>query len=402
MRPKRTIEPQSEVFAQRLRDRHLISPAGSDFARALLAKYAGFNRARSDFPALIYFELTAAGDRGVIEQKGIEFTPQEARGQSARVNVATAPPVVMPARKMIQRRSLSGGSPAGGFATREPGPVLRSPGLREAPPFEQSLAPVSLSGASRVSASLSRFRDTSPADPTATATRVLFLPAAPSESRRRTATSPRSDGPNPIPSIGLPAESREGSPPLVLSHRPAAAIRSDAGEDQVRKLTSGRPGPPLPPIFAAIRVSAPKLMGSQSEGAIGFAGFRSPILSEVDPSRPEAFTPEILRRDIRMNLLVRGLPRNTQTASAASLSMPSLDLTLPTTRVPEAAASAVAPTPGRSPAEDQEVTVRSMNDDTRPAVERPVLSVPEVADKVYRLLERRLMIERERRGVFRT
>jgi hypothetical protein len=152
-------------------------------------------------------------------------------------------------------------------------------------------------------------------------------------------------------------------------------------------------------------VSSAKSGRARSEGSIGFAGFRSPILSKVHPSRPEAFNSGFLRGDIRMNPLGRSLPWEKEIASAAALSAPPLDLTLQLPKVsvaPEAAVSAVGPTPGRSLAEDQEVTARSMNSDMRPAVEPQALSVPQVADRVYRLLERRLMIERERRGVFRT
>jgi hypothetical protein len=44
----------------------------------------------------------------------------------------------------------------------------------------------------------------------------------------------------------------------------------------------------------------------------------------------------------------------------------------------------------------------STNSETRPPATPQIVSIPEVADRVYRLLERRLVIERERRGVFRT
>jgi hypothetical protein len=417
---KQTIEPQSARFAQRLRDRHVISPAGSDLARMVLAHHGEFTRAGTELPALIYHSLTRQlSEVEGVGRNGIDRKSQQTLVQSALSNAAATPLVMTRPGTMIQRRSLSAGSPAdAGFSTREPQAMMRSPVLSDTLPFEESPAPVSLFGAGRFSASASPSRESTPSGPVARAAVVGFFGAtlASPETPRPVVTLPESDNPNSKPPAGWPAPSEERSPPLFLFHAPAVALRKEAAQDDVTQTGSARRGSALPPIFGAILVmktsgTKPGLVSSaksgraRSEGSIGFAGFRSPILSEVHPSRPEAFNSGFLRRDIRMNPLGRSLPWEKEIASAAALSAPPLDLTLQLPKVsvaPEAAVSAVGPTPGRSLAEDQEVTARSMNSDMRPAVEPQVLSVPQVADRVYRLLERRLMIERERRGVFRT
>jgi hypothetical protein len=139
------------------------------------------------------------------------------------------------------------------------------------------------------------------------------------------------------------------------------------------------------------------------------------MLRLVQTSGPEALDAEIFWRDIRVNrpgsasnLLFEGeslYAPSLATRTATSSWARSLELTL---QLPQAspaserAASAVAAAPRRSVLAGDEVAASPLHSETRSAAEAQVVSVPEVADRVYRLLERRLTVERERRGVFRS
>jgi hypothetical protein len=145
-------------------------------------------------------------------------------------------------------------------------------------------------------------------------------------------------------------------------------------------------------------------------GSANFAGFQPVRPGLLQAWAPEAFQPEFFWRDIRVNPLGRAAELGVEERSAHPLlnpqspafSTPSFDLTL---QLPKAAAtsdiavSAIESSPRRSFSEDNAVTT---NTEMRPSAEPQVLNVPQVADRVYRLLERRLVVERERRGVFRT
>ena len=84
-----------------------------------------------------------------------------------------------------------------------------------------------------------------------------------------------------------------------------------------------------------------------------------------------------------------------------AFSAPSFDLTLQLPKTLPASDSAVAAV--ESPLRPSlPEAAGSTNSEMRPPAALQTLSVPDVADRVYRLLERRLIVERERRGVFRT
>jgi hypothetical protein len=152
---------------------------------------------------------------------------------------------------------------------------------------------------------------------------------------------------------------------------------------------------------------------SRGAGSTSFAGFQPMMPGLLQTWAPEAFHGEFFWRDIRVNPLGRPAVSAVEQKSAhpflipesvTALSTPSFDLTL---QLPKAAATtdtaaSAIQSSRRSLSEDEEVTARSTNTEMQPPATPQGLSVPEVADRVYRLLERRLVIERERRGVFRT
>ena len=396
----------------------------------LLAKYAGFNRAENHLPVLIYHDLPALSKFSAPGQKGSELRLQQTPVQSALSHAAASPVGVTRSGNIIQRRALSGRSPVGsGFSTREPETRLRSPLLSETLARRELPAPVSPSAARRFSASVSSFQEAAPSGPAAATGEILFLrPTLPSrESLRAAVTLPESGSSN-AASVGLSAKSAERLPPLLLSHRPAAAMEKKGDAGEVRQAVASRRVPALAPIFAGVPVlpmsANQRVRGAagssvsktfaiysgpparpRSGGAKSFADSGAPMPSLVQTSAPEAFNSEILLRDIRVNPLGRSLPVEDEIAPAAAFRAPSLDLTLQLPTAPaasEAGASTVASAPRPSVTGAEQAAPRSMNSEIRPAVQPPVLSVPEVADRVYRLLERRLVVERERRGVFRS
>jgi hypothetical protein len=164
--------------------------------------------------------------------------------------------------------------------------------------------------------------------------------------------------------------------------------------------------------FAISSQTSSRRLGEVSET---LDDLRSPMPSLVQTWAPEAFDAQFFWRDIRVNAVGRvgGLPVGRKSPYLAiqspepmvAFSAPSFDLTLQLPKTLPASDSAVAAieSPLRpSLPEAGEITARSTNSETRPPAAPQTLSVPDVADRVYRLLERRLIVERERRGVFRT
>jgi hypothetical protein len=426
----RTVEPQSIKFARFLRDRHWISAAGLNLARVVLAKYAGFAGAGTERPALL--------DHGLIWpwRGGDALVRNEMDGKSHRVPAEFAPSKSESARStllgpgtMIQRKSLPSAPPASdGFPTMEPHVALRSAILNDTSPFEVSRGPGFLLAADRFSASASLFRKSARTAPTASATRgVLLRPALPSRKTPEPARAlPESDGPHSVAPIPRGAQSREQSAALFRFDRTTTPM----GKDADHGAPSGQPRF-VSPVLAGIPVlemaaNQPNLVGAArdsvattfaissqtsswrvGEGAKSLGDFRSPTPSLVQAWVPEPFHAEFFWRDIRVNPLGRAsrLAENLNSGSAATFSAPPLDLSLQLAKTPvasDSALSAVESSPRQSLAEAEKVMASSTNSETRPPATPQIVSIPEVADRVYRLLERRLVIERERRGVFRT
>jgi len=364
-----------------------------------------------DLPLLVYHRLAGMWSGiGGEDAKGIELKSSPTPIESPLSNAAAALPAVTRAGKTIQRRSVAGGSSAaGGFFPSESRGTPGSPVLREISPPQKFSAPVALPTVGRLS-----FSEWPP---------EKRLPAP--------AEFERSD------SI---VESGEMSRRSWQFRTPAAAPASEADPGHVGETAASRTGPALSHMFGGtavlkaletrpgvVRHAAGKFISktlatfsgksarTRSGSSKISAGSRSPMLRLVQTAGPEALDSEIFWRDIRVNRPDRAgnLPFERESPfapsweppTATSPAAPSLDLTLqlPRTSVAkERAASAVAATPQRSVLAGDEVAARAMNSETRPPAAAPVLSVPEVADKVYRLLERRLTVERERRGVFRS
>jgi len=100
---------------------------------------------------------------------------------------------------------------------------------------------------------------------------------------------------------------------------------------------------------------------------------------------------------------ISSLPPIPDKRPATELWAPSVDLTLHLSKAsvsPMPETSAAISAARQSPVRTGEAPTRLMHGESRSAVQSRPLSVPEVAEKVYRLLERRWVIERERRGVF--
>jgi hypothetical protein len=417
----RTIEPQSIKFVQFLRDRHGISPAASDLARTVVAKFGGFARSGAERPALLDHGLTWQW-RGIdaVGRNEMDGKSQQAPAKFTLSKDVATPLIMARPENMIQRKFLPSAPPAGGgFSTIEPHAAQRSPVLSAALPLFAS---------GRFSASASPSRESTPPAPTASAARVVLLrPALTSiEKLRAAGTLPESDGPSSSASISRPAESREQSPTLFRFNRNATPIRKVADQagllGQPRFVSPVLAGIPVsemsanhPNLVRAARGSVATRFAISSETSswrLGEASrslgdFPLPTASLVQAWAPEPFHAEFFSRDIRINPLGRAgsLAATLNSEAAAAFQAPSFDLSLQLPKTPvasDSAVSAIESSPRRSVTEGEEVTARSTNSEMRPAAGPPVLTVPEVADRVYRLLERRLVIERERRGVFRT
>lgn len=413
----RTIEPQSIKFVQFLRDRHGISPAGSDLARTVVAKFGGFARSGAERPALLDHGLTWQW-RGIdaVGRNEMDGKSQQAPAKFTLSKDVATPLIMARPENMIQRKFLPSAPPAGGgFSTIESHAAQRSPVLSAALPLFAS---------GRFSASASPSRESTPPAPTASVARVVLLrPALTSiEKLRAAGTLPESDGPSSSASIGRPAESREQSPTLFRFNRNATPIRKVADHagllGQPRFVSPVLAGIPVsemsanhPNLVRAARGSVATRFAISSETSswrLGEASrslgdFPLPTASLVQAWAPEPFHAEFFSRDIRINPLGRaGSLAATLNSEAPA---PSFDLSLQLPKTPvasDSAVSAIESSPRRSVTEGEEVTARSTISEMPTAAVSEVLTVPEVADRVYRLLERRLVIERERRGVFRT
>ena len=387
----------------------------------VVAKFGGFARSGAERPALL--------DHGLTWQwRGIDAVGRnEMDGKSHRVPAEFAPSKSESARStllgpgtMIQRKFLPSAPPAGGgFSTIESHAAQRSPVLSAALPLFAS---------GRFSASASPSRESTRPAPTASAARVVLLrPALPSRKTPEPARAlPESDGPHSVEPIPRGAQSREQSAALFRFDRTTTPMRKDADHGapsgQPRFVSPVLAGIPVSEMSAnrqnlvrAARGSVATRFAISSEtsswrlgGASRSLGdFPSPTASPVQAWAPEPFHAEFFSRDIRVNPLGRAgsLAATLNSGSAAAFSAPSFDLSLQLPKTPAAsdsAVSAIESSPRRSLTEGEEGRARSANRETQSAAAPQSLTVPEVADRVYRLLERRLVIERERRGVFRT
>ena len=379
----------------------------------LVVKFDGFARSLTEHSALFDHGLIWQG-RG-IDRAGrneMDGTSQQAPAKSTLFRDAGTPLMMGRPGNMIQRKSLpSAPAAAGGFYTTEPHAALRSPAS-------------SVVDSGRFSASAPQSRESTWPALTATAVQLVPLPASsiPIENPHA-GILPQADGPSSSASIGR-VENREQSATLFDFDRNAIRKVADdvAPSDQSRFVS---------PVMARIPASAMSAnqqnfiraacgsvattfaISSETsswrlDGASKSLGeFPWPTATPVQACAPEPLHAEIFSRDIRINPLGRvgGLAATLNSNAADAFPAQSLDLSLQhpkTPAAPDFALPSKESSPRRSLTEGEEVTTRSMNSEMRTAVGPQVLTVPEVADKVYRLLERRLVVERERRGVFRT
>src|SRR5262245_25445584 len=429
MRQQRTIEPRSIRFVHSLRDRHWISPVVSNLAR-MIAKYAAFARAGTKRPTLFDYGLTWRW--GEVEGARRD----ETNGKSQRVAAEFAPsksgdtvPIVTRPGTLIQRKSLPSAPPAdGGFSRTEPHAPLRSPVLSEASPFEASRASGVLLAADRVSGLALRLGEALP--------RALLLRPTLSlaENPRAAKTLPESDPLDSRASIGQLAESTEQLPARFRFNRTAAPMEKHVDQSMrsgwrrfhsavsagipVSKISANQSNPIDAAVDSAatgFAISSQTSSSRLGEVSQSLGDLRSPMPSLVQTWAPEAFNEEFFWRDIRVNPVGRvgGLPVERKSPylslpspeAMVAFPAPSFDLTfqLPKTQPASDFAVAAVESPLRpSLPEAEEITARSTNSETRPPAAPQTLSVPDVADRVYRLLERRLIVERESRGVFRT
>lgn len=436
MPPNRTIEPRSVKFAQRLLSRHRFSLTGSDLAETVVAKYAAFAGAGTEFSPLIDHSLTWRREIDGVSRHDSDREPERAPGEFTPSNGGARQSTLRRSGNMIQRRTLSDGPPAGrGFSPLEPA-ALPAPALRGALPAEALPGRSSQLAADRFSESRSRLGEFFPGGPVASGAGVTFFraPVALAEAAHPAGTLPGSDAPWYAASAGRPVEKGRRSTQLFRIQRSGTAMGNDGYDDA----PSGRPGSALSLVLAGMPVlkksaTQPGFLQtgrnslakgsailsetswrSSGAGSTNFAGFQPVRPGLLQAWAPEAFQPEFFWRDIRVNPLGRAAELAVEQKSAhpllnpesmAAFSTPSFDLTL---QLPKPAAtsdiavSAIESSPRRSFSEDNAVTARSTNTEMRASAEPQVLNVPQVADRVYRLLERRLVVERERRGVFRT
>ncbi len=418
----RTIEPQSVKFARFVRDQHSLSPAGLNLALVLLAKYAGFASAGTERPPLI--------DHGLIWQwrGGDALLRNEMDGKSQSVAAEFAPsqsgsaPSIRGRRgTMIQRESLPSAPPAGDrFPAIEPHAALRSAISSETTPFEVSRGPGFQWAVERFPVSAPPLRETTRLAPTASAAREVFSPPAlawrktPSPVR----TSAESHHPHSVASIHRWARSRFDDTATAMGEDADHGVPSGQrgfvspalGGIPVLEMAANHPNlaaaaqDSIATRFAISSQTAPWRLGEGSKRLDDFR-WRKPSL--IQTWAPKPLHAEFFWRDIRVNPLghPRSVAQSVNSESAATISAPRLDLGLQLPNTPvasDSAFSAVASSPQRALLEADEVMAKSTKSETRPPAPPQILSIPEVADKVYRLLERRLVIERERRGVFRT
>jgi len=384
----------------------------------MIAKYGVFARAGARRPALL--------DYGLTWQWGGVFGAgqDETDGRSQRVAPELAPsknggtvPLITRPGTMIQRKSLPGAPSAdGGFSEIQTHAALRSPVLSETSPFEASRASDFLLTADGVSGVAPRFGES------LSTVLPLWRPLSLAE---RPPDSPHSRA-----SIGRLVESAEQSPARFHFNRTATPMEKNGKQRAplgwrgfLSAASAGIPVSKMPanqpnPISAAVGTAATGFTTSSEtssprlgEVSMRLGDLRFPLPSLVQTWAPEAFDAEFFWRDIRVNPVghVGGLPVEQKSPYQAirppepidAFSAPSFDLTLqlPKTLPTSDSAIAAVESPRRpSPPE----AAGSTNGETRPPVAPQTLSVPDVADRVYRLLERRLIVERERRGVFRT
>ena len=422
MRPLGTIEPQSLRFVDFLRDRYWISPAVPDLARMMIAKYAAFARVGTKRPALVDYGFTWGGGYGAgrdetngKSQRGApEFAPSKSGG-----TLITRPGTT------IQRKSPpSAPSADGGFSATEPHAALRSSVLSETSPFEASRASGVLLAADGISGLAPRFGESLPP------VLPLWPPLSLAERPHAAGTLAESDPPHSRASMGRLAESVEQSPARFRFSRTGTPMEKNGDQGApsgprrflsaasagipVSKMSAHQPNPIGAAVgtvatgFAISSETSSRRLGEVSETS---SDLRFPLPRLVETWAPEAFDADFFWRDIRVNAVGRGggLPveRNSPYLSMRSpesmvaFSAPSFDLTLQLPKTLPASDSAVAAV--ESPLRPSlPEAAGSTNSEMRPPAALQTLSVPDVADRVYRLLERRLIVERERRGVFRT
>jgi hypothetical protein len=296
--------------------------------------------------------------------------------------------------------------------------------LSEASPFEISRASGFLLAADRFSKPTPRLGESLP--------RVLFLRPTLSLAERphSVGTLPEADGPRSSASIAQQAESTEQSAARFRFNRTATPMEKNGDQGApsgwrrflsaasaripVSKMSVNQANPiatAADSVATGFAVSSETSSRRLGEVSMRLGDLRLPLSSVVETWAPEAFDAEFFWRDIRVNPVGRvgGLPvgRKSPYLSIRSpepmvaFSAPSFDLTLQLPKTLPASNSAVSGV--ESPlGPSLPEAAGSPNGETPPLAAPQTLSVPDVADRVYRLLERRLIVERERRGVFRT
>ena len=388
----------------------------------VVAKFGGFARSGAERPALLDHGLTWQW-RGIdaVGRNEMDGKSQRAPAEFAPSKDAATRPIcaaareydsaqISPERAARWRRIFHDRIACGAALTG----------------FERGLASVRLRAVFCISVAIARVyapcanRERSPGGAFAARTAVeKSCQHRPAHCRNPTVHTRRSRSPR-------AAESREQSAALFRFDRTTTPMRKDADHGapsgQPRFVSPVLAGIPVSEMSAnrqnlvrAARGSVATRFAISSEtsswrlgGASRSLGdFPSPTASPVQAWAPEPFHAEFFSRDIRVNPLGRAgsLAATLNSGSAAAFSAPSFDLSLQLPKTPAAsdsAVSAIESSPRRSLTEGEEGRARSANRETQSAAAPQSLTVPEVADRVYRLLERRLVIERERRGVFRT
>jgi hypothetical protein len=427
-------ESKAEKFARRIRERHLINPMSLDFAQRIVAKYTGFHRGGVNFQG---------HDSRIPESSGGLEWIRQANHENVYLNVTRA-------GNMIQRRAFSSGRSAmEALSAREEssGETFSNGGetvdsswrLRRAPRAhprgiqarEYDSSANSFVGRRRPTLDLSSI-----VDDDATLSRKAAMGKA---FNAAFSVSPKSLS-MPAPTLATTGAGVSHvdalSPMRKFSGEETAPFqsreygRSASGSNLVT--LSADPGKTPPFEFKALylaaahrllpisipktpMVHAVKSGSANTVTANNFINSRLPTLKSPLGPASKVFQPDVFAPGKGMNPSTRGeMPAFAKESSSSALNLnpgpvteswaPSADLTL---HMPKASISAgpenAAAVSANRPSSDvaSEASTTSMQGENRSAIQAPSLSVPEVADKVYRLLERRLVIERERRGIFR-
>jgi hypothetical protein len=427
------MESRAEKFARRIRERHLINPKSLDFAQRIAAKYTAFHRGGGNIPGR---------DSRIHESSGDLDWIRQANHESVYLNVTRA-------ENMIQRRAFSGGRSAvealsaseessGETFSNGGKPVDSSWRLRRAPrahprgfQARESDSPAnSFVGRRRPASDLSSIVDDDATLSRKAAMGKAFhapFPVSPSSLSMPAPALTTGAGVSHVDASG-PMRKFSGGETAPFQSREYG--RSASASNLVTLSADPGKTPPFefkaPYLAAAHRlapISIPKTpvvhpVKSGSANTVianNFINSWLPTLKSPLAPASKVFHPDVFAPGKGMNPSTRGeMPAFAKESSVSALNLnpgavteswaPSADLTLHLPKAsisagPENAAAVSVTRPSSDVANEASTT--SMQGEDRSAIQAPSLSVPEMADKVYRLLERRLVIERERRGIFR-